>query len=335
LTGQVPFQGSTASILAKILVEQPKPVSVLRPAIAPALAAICHKAMAKKPADRYGSMRQLAQALQDFLQRPTAAPTPQPAPVEATAPVLEDERDTVVHPDRSAPNRVEEALPAGSSGPATRSWILRRRAAIPAWVWVALASSAAVIVLLVGVLVALNLPRNPLPAVPPPGGQNPPRVESTPPGWKKWAPAEGGFAVLLPGKPREEKASQDTPKGKTETHMYILEDGRHLYTVAYADLPGVIPRGPDIDKALEGGREGMLRSFPQAKLRQEKKIELAGYPGRGYDLELIADGKRFLLRMRMYLVNQRLFQVLAQVPEEESGLRDLEIYFGSFELVSP
>jgi serine/threonine protein kinase/class 3 adenylate cyclase len=66
LTGQVPFQGSTASVLTQILNQEPIPPRQRRPDVDPILDAICLKAMAKSVALRFGRMTELADALRKY-----------------------------------------------------------------------------------------------------------------------------------------------------------------------------------------------------------------------------------------------------------------------------
>ena len=68
LTGRRPFEGSTTSILARILMKEPLRPRELRPDIPVQLEEICLKAIAKKPEDRYASMGQFAAALFDYLR---------------------------------------------------------------------------------------------------------------------------------------------------------------------------------------------------------------------------------------------------------------------------
>jgi hypothetical protein len=70
LTCHRPFEGNLIELLQAIQQAQPKPVEALRPAVAPALAAICRRAMARAPADRYPSMAALADDLERFLNLP-------------------------------------------------------------------------------------------------------------------------------------------------------------------------------------------------------------------------------------------------------------------------
>jgi formylglycine-generating enzyme required for sulfatase activity/serine/threonine protein kinase len=68
LTGRLPFQGSATEVMANvILTEAPLP-SQLRPGLNPALDAVCSKAMAKAPEQRYPSMKEFAAALAEIMQ---------------------------------------------------------------------------------------------------------------------------------------------------------------------------------------------------------------------------------------------------------------------------
>ena len=68
LTGRLPFEGPTTAVLAKTLIQPPKPPSAYRADVDKRLEAICLKAMAKKISERYGSMAELAAALTDYIR---------------------------------------------------------------------------------------------------------------------------------------------------------------------------------------------------------------------------------------------------------------------------
>jgi hypothetical protein len=68
VTGHVPFSDARISILIRrILDEKPKPPRKIVRSIPAALEAICLKALAKRPADRYATAGQMAAALRKFL----------------------------------------------------------------------------------------------------------------------------------------------------------------------------------------------------------------------------------------------------------------------------
>jgi serine/threonine-protein kinase len=64
LVGEPPFTGPSAqAIVAKVLTERPVPVTVHRDTVPAHVAATLHKALAKLPADRFGSAAEFARAL--------------------------------------------------------------------------------------------------------------------------------------------------------------------------------------------------------------------------------------------------------------------------------
>jgi hypothetical protein len=73
LTGCRPFRGEQVlDVLAQVLTAEPEPLRAHRPGLDPRLEAICLKAIAKQPTNRYASMAELAAALADCL-RPGSA----------------------------------------------------------------------------------------------------------------------------------------------------------------------------------------------------------------------------------------------------------------------
>ncbi len=68
LTGRPPFEGSeTRELLRRVVVEPPAMPRDLVPATPSALEGVCLKALAKRPADRYGSVAELAEEVRRFL----------------------------------------------------------------------------------------------------------------------------------------------------------------------------------------------------------------------------------------------------------------------------
>ncbi|MBC8350838.1 MAG: protein kinase [Planctomycetes bacterium] len=67
LTGQMPFEGSMARVMAKIITETPKRPSKINGDVDPGIEAICLRAMEKAIEDRYASAGEMAEALQAFL----------------------------------------------------------------------------------------------------------------------------------------------------------------------------------------------------------------------------------------------------------------------------
>ncbi len=75
LTGEVPFDGPLAAVLYRILHATPAAPHERRPGVDPRLSAICLKALAKAPADRWESMAAFAAALTDWARATPATGT--------------------------------------------------------------------------------------------------------------------------------------------------------------------------------------------------------------------------------------------------------------------
>jgi serine/threonine protein kinase len=80
LTGWMPFSGNLATLLGSIVSDAPPPLATHVPEIDPRLEAICLKAIAKAPDERYASAAEFAQALEDYRTAPMPTPiAPLPA----------------------------------------------------------------------------------------------------------------------------------------------------------------------------------------------------------------------------------------------------------------
>ena len=80
LTGRTPYTGGMAVVIGQILAAPVPPVQEFRPDVDSRLDAVCRKAMAKAPADRFASMAELADALGHYLKAPIASPLALPVP---------------------------------------------------------------------------------------------------------------------------------------------------------------------------------------------------------------------------------------------------------------
>jgi serine/threonine-protein kinase len=80
LAGQMPFDGEgTADVLRKVANEPPAPPRSLCPETPPPLEAVCLKALAKWPGDRYASARDLADEVRHYLADEPVTAYPEPA----------------------------------------------------------------------------------------------------------------------------------------------------------------------------------------------------------------------------------------------------------------
>jgi formylglycine-generating enzyme required for sulfatase activity len=79
MTGRLPFTGPVMAVLGQVLTQEPPAPSAVRAGVDPGLEAICRKAMAKQPEERFASMAEFAGALKDW-QRGAKRSVPPPLP---------------------------------------------------------------------------------------------------------------------------------------------------------------------------------------------------------------------------------------------------------------
>jgi hypothetical protein len=132
--------------------------------------------------------------------------------------------------------------------------------------------------------------------------------ENLPAGWIVYTSKEGGFSVALPAKPAASKQRVATATGHLDVHLFIVETKDDAaYVVSYSDLPAAEIKAGTAQKRLDHARDGAVDNA-RGKLRTEKKIELAGFPGR----ELIIEtDKDVVIKMRIIAAKRRLYQTMA------------------------
>jgi hypothetical protein len=122
-----------------------------------------------------------------------------------------------------------------------------------------------------------------------------------------------------------------TERGPIENHTFTLEAGANTYAVSWFDFPGVIPKGPQIKSALEGGQNGLLEKLGDVKILKDEEITLDGFPGK----EVVVENaeKNYTLTVRLYLVRQRTYTLMASAPLGQSDRPEVRQFFASFRLV--
>ena len=145
-------------------------------------------------------------------------------------------------------------------------------------------------------------------------GQAATAAERDPNNWKQFSSAEGRFAILFPGMPKESAEAVETPGGPVPIHKITLRTFAE-YGVIYADYPMQINDPAMANRILDNGAKGAVAEVG-AQLLSMTEISLAGQPGRLLK-ERMRDGH--IMRVKMYLVGQRLYQVAITTPVEEGA----------------
>jgi hypothetical protein len=129
--------------------------------------------------------------------------------------------------------------------------------------------------------------------------------------WREFSPPDSGFRILLPGTPVEMEEGEDTPQGRARGKRFLTHNRRtnkrfQAYIAAYVDYPeGFIERN-SAEKVFQLQKEALVPS--EGQLVSEKPMTLRDVAGTELQVES-HDGR--ILVLRMYLVQQRLFLLVA------------------------
>ncbi len=148
--------------------------------------------------------------------------------------------------------------------------------------------------------------------------------------WKEVAPPELGFRALMPGTPRLEQKTQETPTGNVELDKFTVEPKgkKELFMIVSVRFPEGVSRQFGTAKLLELGRQDVL-SASQGQLKSEQQIVLSGCPG--LEMEVLPP-KGAIIKVRIYAKQNQFYQVSVHVPQIRLSSEDVQKYFDSFKL---
>ena len=152
--------------------------------------------------------------------------------------------------------------------------------------------------------------------------------------WKQFTSTKGGFSVLMPGTPKQLRLTQQSPIGAIDVYGFVVEQNQKTvgYVVMYADFPVNLAQTVNPKQIFNGGRDRVLNMM-QGKLLSQRDVRLQGYPGKEFTYE----AKGSIVKHRLYLVNRRLYQIIAGTNknQQQSLSRSTTGFLNSFKLRSP
>jgi hypothetical protein len=143
------------------------------------------------------------------------------------------------------------------------------------------------------------------------------------PSWRTFEPAGAGFSVRLPGGAVEKK--QTTDKNKAQPRVFVCQVGDGAYVVSVTDFGEA---EGSLERRLSNARDGAVESV-KGKLVHERKIKLAGHPGRELWIE---SEKAGMIHTRLFAVGSRLYQTLAIGPKKFVETKDTVRFLDSFKV---
>jgi hypothetical protein len=149
--------------------------------------------------------------------------------------------------------------------------------------------------------------------------------------WKEFHCKPGGFKVLLPGVPQQQKQSLQTPVGAVELILFVLEPtkGQGAYAVSYSELSQSVLKQATPQQRLEHARDSAV-ARAKGMLRSDKRIAWQGHPG--LEFEIAVDGQ-VRIRTRLIAVKNRLYQILVVGPPAWLSSKDSGRFLDSLQLM--
>jgi hypothetical protein len=145
----------------------------------------------------------------------------------------------------------------------------------------------------------------------------------------------GRFRFRFPGKPQLAEQTSNTPSGPLVMHnvLYEAPEGT-VYAISYADLSAASVRAAGPDALLEGGVNGLATSGGWTVV-SKKAIKLGPHPGRDVIGDVKVPGAREpgYGRTRLFLVGNRIYQIILIGSKSKVTPADFEKHLDSFELL--
>jgi hypothetical protein len=151
-------------------------------------------------------------------------------------------------------------------------------------------------------------------------------------GWREFTPKEGRFSIMMPSKPESEVQSEFTPVGIVKLYIFAAEKDDSYYAVSYSDFPEYVIKYSDVGTVLDDARDGMVANV-QGKPISSRRIKLQGYYGRDVKFQVTEEGQVGTAYARIYLVGNRLYQILVIGPQEQFPESEALRFLNSFQLL--
>lgn len=138
----------------------------------------------------------------------------------------------------------------------------------------------------------------------------------------------GDFSINMPVTPSHKSNESKLANGEAiRFELYsALEEKKAAYIVAVIKYPDTLIK-PGVEEIMLNGVSEQVKS--KGSLLGERKIKLNGkYPGR--EITILSKGGKVAVRTRLYLVENRLYQIVVSAPKENIDNQANQAYLDSF-----
>jgi hypothetical protein len=152
--------------------------------------------------------------------------------------------------------------------------------------------------------------------------------------WRELPVSDGGFSVLMRGDPHYLRQQVGTPVGKMFAHLYSSDRPASYFAVGYADYPLALVVGTPPERLFSAVRQTWIERIDGKLTASDGTIKLAGkYPGTEFQASGNINGIDAFMHARLYLVDQRLYQVISMGRKDEVSQGVVNRFLNSFRLI--
>ncbi|MHC5539322.1 hypothetical protein ACYOEI_13975, partial [Singulisphaera rosea] len=145
----------------------------------------------------------------------------------------------------------------------------------------------------------------------------------------------GNFRIRLPVKPVAQHQNLTTPVGFQMLHSFVsTKPDTSIYSVLYSEFPEEYVRAKGVDAILDGGLRGMIAAG-QWSVTSQEPTTFGLHHGRDVHFEVrsTTSPEKGIGRARVFVIGNRLYQVVMIAPESKYRSDDIQGRFDSFMLL--
>jgi hypothetical protein len=147
--------------------------------------------------------------------------------------------------------------------------------------------------------------------------------------WEEFAPPNGGFSILIPGKPQD----SPMPPGMQGSMFKVVTIG-YVFEAGYFEMPSAVLEQKSPEELFQAGNNGVVVT-KQATVVSQTDISLDGHPGKEVAYDAGVKGKAVA---RMYLVKNgsegRLYVLAVNARNVSPTSPEAKKFFDSFKLTA-
>ena len=147
--------------------------------------------------------------------------------------------------------------------------------------------------------------------------------------WRDSFPPDSSFSVSLPKRPKVESRIQSAEFGEVTTLTLSVTVGDTWFRAGYTEYPDSIVRQHDPDYLL-GGAAKSVAERGGGVVQTERTVDITGWPGR--ELTILTLRGTIAITARVFLVRNRIYQLVVAVPSDATADRAIDRFLRSFQL---